>query len=176
MIASSNFLVPNATLIVEVVAFLIVLGFIGRYVLPVLNERLESRQEEIRTALEAADAARAEAAEASVRHEAILDEARRQAREVLAQANKSAERIVARGEDRGREEYERIVGRADADIAAARHRAVEEVSAQVADLVLSVARQVIGREIDAAAHRALIDQAVAALRHSAPSSTSASGS
>ena len=30
--------------------------------------------------------------------------------------------------------------------------------------MLSVARQVIGREIDAASHRALIDEAVAALR------------
>jgi F-type H+-transporting ATPase subunit b len=176
MIASSNFLVPNATLIVEVVAFLIVFGFLGRYVLPLLNNYLESRQEEIRNSLEAAEAARAEAAEAGVRNQAAMDEARRQARELLAQANKSAERIVAHAEDRGREEYERIVGRADAEIAVARQRAVEQVSAQVAELVLSVAREVVGREIDAATHRSLIDEAVAALRQSASSSTSATGS
>ena len=41
--ATSNFLIPNATLIVELVAFLIVLGFIGRYVLPFLNDALDKR-------------------------------------------------------------------------------------------------------------------------------------
>ena len=167
MIASSNFLVPNATLVEEVVAFLVVLWFLGRYVLPVVNKQLEARQEEIRTALEAAETARTEAAEASAQNQEAIDEARRQAREIIAQANKSAERIAAQAEERGRQEYERIVGRADAEIAAARQRAVEEMSAQMAALVLGAARQVIGREVDASAHRALIDEAVAALRNSA---------
>src|SRR6202163_3895230 len=166
MIASNNFLIPNATLIVEVVAFLIVLGVIGRYVLPVLNKTLEERQEQIRTPLEAAEKARIEAAEASAQRQETLDEARRQAREIVAQANKAAERISAQAEERGRQEYDRLVSRAEAEIAAARQRAVDEVSSKVGALVISVARQVIGREIDASSHRALIDEAVAALRGS----------
>ncbi len=76
-IASSNFLVPNGTLIVEVVAFLIVLFVIGRYVLPILNKTLEERQEEIRTSLEAAETAKAEADETRAQRQGILDEARR---------------------------------------------------------------------------------------------------
>src|ERR1700681_3853738 len=166
MIASNNFLIPNATLIVEVVAFLIVLGVIGRYVLPVLNKTLEERQEQIRTPLEAAEKARIEAAEASAQRQETLDEARRQAREIVAQANKAAERISAQAEEWRRQEYDRRVSRAEAEIAAARHRAVDEVSSKVGALVISVARQVIGREIDASSHRALIDEAVAALRGS----------
>lgn len=163
MIASSNFLIPNATLIVEIVAFLIVLGVIGKYVLPVLNKALEERQEQIQTALEAAEKARIEAAEADVQRQETLDEARRQAREIVAQANKAAERVSAQAEERGRQEYDRLVFRAEAEIAAARQRAVDEVSSKVGALVISVARQVIGREIDGASHRALIDEAVAAL-------------
>ena len=34
LIADSNFLIPNATLIVELIVFLIVLGVIRKYVLP----------------------------------------------------------------------------------------------------------------------------------------------
>jgi F-type H+-transporting ATPase subunit b len=166
MIASSNFLIPNATLIVEIVAFLIVLGFIAKYVLPPLNRALEERQEQIRSSLEAAERARAEAAAASAQRQETLDEARRQAREMIAQANKAAERISAQAEERGRLEYDRLVARAEAEIAAARQRAVDEVSSRVGVLVISVARQVIGREIDAASHRALIDEAVAALQGS----------
>jgi F-type H+-transporting ATPase subunit b len=128
MTASSNFLIPNATLIVEVVAFLIVLGFLAKYVLPVLNKTLGERQQQIGAALEAAEKSRAE--------------------------------------ERGRVEYERLVSRAEAEIAGARQRAVEEVTTKVGALVISVARQVIGREIDESTHRALIDEAVTALRAS----------
>jgi len=172
MIASSNFLVPNATLIVEVVAFLIVLGFLGKYVLPVLNKALEERQEQIRTALEAAETARVEAAEADAKRQETLDEARRQAREMITQANKAAERVAAQAEERGRIEYERLVARAEAEIASARQRAVDEVSSKVGTLVIAVARQVIAREIDASSHRALIDEAVAALRGSVDTTAS----
>lgn len=173
MLGSSNFLVPNGTLIVEIVAFLIVLFVIWRYVLPVLNKALEERQQQIREALETADRAKAEADETRAQRQTILDEARQQARQIVTQANTNAERVRAEATERGQQEYERLVGSAEAEIALARQRAVEEVSARVAGLVLSVAQQVIGREFDAEAHRALIDEAVAALRSSAD--TSAAG-
>jgi len=164
MIASSNFLVPNATLIVEIVAFLIVLAVIWRYVLPPLNRALAERQEQIRAALEAAERARAEAEETRNEKQVIIDEARQQARDILAQANHTAQRLVAEAEDRGQRESERLVSGAQAEIVLARQRAIDEVTSQVATLVISVARQVIGREIDPAAHRELIDEAVAVLR------------
>jgi F-type H+-transporting ATPase subunit b len=163
-IASSNFLVPNGTLIVEVIAFLIILVVIGKYAVPLLNKVLSERQEQIRSSLEAADAARAEAQETRAQRQGILDEARAQAREIVTQANRAADRLKSEGEERGRQEYERIVSTAAPDIALARQRAVEEVSARVAVLVLAAARQVVGREIDAQSHRDLIDEAIAALK------------
>jgi F-type H+-transporting ATPase subunit b len=164
MIASSNFLVPNGTLIVEIVAFLIVLFVIRKYVLPPINKALEDRREQIRASLEAADAARAEADESRAQRQVIIDEARQQARDIVAAANTTADRVRAEATERGQQEYERLVSSAQSEITLARQRAVDEVSAQVAALVVSVARQVIGREVDAERHRALIDEAVAALR------------
>jgi F-type H+-transporting ATPase subunit b len=171
---SSIFLIPNATLIVEVVAFLVVLGVLAKYVLPVLNKALTERQEQIREALETADRAKAEADETRAQRTQILDEARQQARQIVTQANANAERIRSDATERGQQEYERLVASAEAEINLARQRAVDEVSGRVAGLVLSVAQQVIGREIDAEAHRSLIDEAVAALRSSAD--TTAAGS
>jgi len=174
MFATSNFLIPNATLIVEIVAFLFLLWFLRKIVLPPINTALEARREQIRSALEQADEARAEADESRVQRQAILDEARNQARDILSQANKTAERLRAEAQERGQLEFERIVSSAGQEIATARQRAIEEVSNQVAALVLSVAQQVVGREIDAEGHRALIDEAVAALRASAePAGTQA---
>jgi len=175
-IASSNFLIPNGTLIVEIVAFLLVLAFIARVVLPPLNKALEERQEQIRTALEGAEAARVEADETRAQRQTILDEARQQARDIVSQANKTAETVAAQAEERGQLEYDRLVRAAETDIALARRRAVDEMSAQLGTLVMSVARQVIGREIDAEGHRALIEEAVAALKSSSDTAAARSQS
>lgn len=172
---ASNFLIPNGTLVVEVVAFLFLLLVLWRYVLPPINKALSQRQEEIRQALESAERAKAEADETRAQRQGILDEARQQARQIVANANANAERVRAEATTRGQQEYERLVASAEAEISLARQRAVEEVSARVGGLVLSVARQVIGREIDAEAHRGLIDEAVAALRASADDATAARG-
>ncbi|HUC38419.1 MAG TPA: F0F1 ATP synthase subunit B [Acidimicrobiales bacterium] len=177
MLASSsgNFLVPDGTFIAEFIAFLLIVGIVAKWILPPLNRAMQARQEEIRGSLEAAEAAKAEADETRAQRQGILDEARGQGREIVTQANRTAERLRAEGEERGRQEYERMLSSATAEITLARQRAVDEVSAQVAGLVLAAARQVVGREIDAATHRDLIDEAIAALR-SAGASASASGS
>jgi F-type H+-transporting ATPase subunit b len=166
---ASNFLVPNGTLIVEIIAFLIVLGVIAWKVVPVLNKALEDRQSQIRASLEAAEAARAEADARRREREQILEEARAQAREIVAQANATAERLREEAQRRAQEEHDRIVASAGQEIAQARQRAIDEVSAQVGALVLAVARQVVGREVDAEAHRELLEEAAAALRASTDS-------
>jgi F-type H+-transporting ATPase subunit b len=173
---NSNFLVPDGTFIAEIIAFLIILGIIAKYILPPLNRAMQARQEEIRTSLEAADAARAEADETRAQRQEILEEARTKAREIVAAANTTAERSVAQAEDRGQLEYDRLLRAAETEIGLAKQRAVDEVSAQLGALALSVARRVIGREIDAASHRDLIDEAVAALRSSADTTAARSQS
>ena len=164
--SSDNFLVPDGTFIAELIAFLIILAIIAKFILPPLNKAMEARREEIRASLEAAETARTEADESRAQRQAILEEARSQGRQIVAQANKTAEQVRIEAQERGQLEYERLVSSAEHEISLARQRAVEEVSTQVAAIVLSVARQVIGREIDAEQHRALIDEAIAALASS----------
>ncbi len=125
---------------------------------------MQARQEEIRSSLEAAETAKAEADETRAQRQGILDEARQQAREIVAQANRTADQSRADGQARGQQEYERLVASADAEIALARQTCLDEITSRIGALVLSVARQVIEREIDAQRHRALIDEAVSALR------------
>ena len=88
--ANSNFLIPNGTFIVVLIAFILVLGFIGRSVVPYLNKLLTERQEQIRGELEAADRAKADAEEADAQRRAALEEARAHAREIVAQATLTA--------------------------------------------------------------------------------------
>ncbi|MHB1710792.1 MAG: F0F1 ATP synthase subunit B [Acidimicrobiales bacterium] len=176
LLATSNFLVPNFTLVFELVAFVIVLGVLGTKVLPVLNQRLTERQEQIRGELEAADKAKVDAEEADVERRKELEEARRHAREIITQANATSDQVTAGAQARAQSEYERIVQAADVEIAAARQAAVQEVTARVAEIVLAAAERVIGREIRAADHQDLIDEAIAAIAAEADSGTTAGAS
>ncbi|MEI7860710.1 MAG: F0F1 ATP synthase subunit B [Acidimicrobiales bacterium] len=163
-IATSNFLVPNGTFIVVLLAFIAVLGVIGKYVLPVLNKALTERQEQIRGELEAADKAKADAEEADVERRAVLDQARGQARDMVTQAQTTADQIVASATTEGQVAHDRIVASAEAEVVVARQAAVEAVTARVGEIVLAAAERVIGREIKASDHQDLIDEAIAAVR------------
>jgi F-type H+-transporting ATPase subunit b len=162
-IATSNFLIPNATFIVELVSFLIVLAVVAKYALPPLNRALNDRVEKIRAELHAADEAKADAAAADDERRAALERARLQAREILEQANRTAEKVGSDAQARGQSEFERLVSAAEDEVRLARQRALEEASAKLGELVVDVVERIIGREIDAEAHRDLIDEAVAAI-------------
>src|SRR5580658_8963278 len=158
------FLLPNGTFFIELIVSLVLLFLIYKYVLPPINKALEERQEKIRESLDAADKARADAEAADDERRSVLEGARQQAREIVATANRTAEQVRTDAQARGQSEYDRIVGNADVEISLARQRAVEEAAARMGEIVMEVVERVIGREIDAEAHRDLIDVAVAALR------------
>ena len=109
MIAESIFLIPNGTFFVELIVVAVILFLVTKYILPPLNKAMETRQEKIRSALEAADQARAEAAAADVERDKVLAAARDQARAIVAAAQATADQVKAEAGGRGQGEYERIV-------------------------------------------------------------------
>jgi F-type H+-transporting ATPase subunit b len=175
MISASVFLLPNGTFIVELIVFLVILFLITKYILPPLNRAMTARQEQIRGSLEAAERARVDAAQADDERRAALEEARQQAREVVAQANRTADQVAADSHTRAQAEYERIVTSAEAEVALARQRAVDEAAARLGEMVLEVVERIIGREVDAEAHRDLIDEAVAAVQSESGTGGAAAG-
>lgn len=161
--SSSVFIVPNGTLIAEIVAFVIVLVVVGRYILPPLNRMLGDRQEMIRSEMAAAEQARAEAVEVDEQRRAALEEARVRAREIVEQAQRTADRLAEEAHARGEREYDRLLSSAEEEVRLARQRALEEAAQRLGDVVVDVVERIIGREMNAAAHADLIDAAVSAL-------------
>jgi F-type H+-transporting ATPase subunit b len=160
LVASSNFLVPNTTFVVEFVAFLIVLFVLGRYVLPRLNQMMTDRQQAIRQALADAEEARERKAEAETERERVIREAQQQARSIMEEANKQAEQLRAERRQQAEQEYERIVGSAYADIDAQARRAQEDLRRQAAELAVAVAERILGEGIDRTAQESLINRTI----------------
>lgn len=167
--ATNNFLVPNATFVVELVAFLLVLGVLARYVLPVINKSISDRQATIQQGLQEAEAARQRAEDAQADYARTVEEARQQARAMVDEANRIGEELRADLRQRGEQEYERIISRAQADIDASARRAAEELRSQVAGMVITVTEKVIGEGFGSEGQRALIDRTIAQVEAEAAS-------
>ena len=161
--ATSNFLIPNGTLIIEIIAFLIVIAIMGKYILPPVNKALKERQAGIDAELQAADAAKEDAARADDERRAALEDARRKAEDILVKARNTADQVKADAEASGQSERDRMLHAAETEVALARQRALEEAASRLGELVVDVVERIIGREVDATAHRDLIDEAVGAL-------------
>jgi F-type H+-transporting ATPase subunit b len=175
MTTASIFLVPNGTFFIELAVSILLILAIYKWVLPPINKAMQERQEKIRSSLEAADAARADAEAADDERRNVLEQARQQAREIVATANRTAEQVRTDMQARGQAEYDRIVGNADVEIALARQRAVEEAASRMGEVVMEVVERVIGREVNLDVHRELIDEAVTALREEPDSAAAGAG-
>ena len=88
---ASLFLIPNATFFVELAVVLVLIYLFYKYLLPPLNKAMEERQAQIRSSVEAADQARKDAEAADDERHHVLEEARGQAREMVAMAQQTAD-------------------------------------------------------------------------------------
>lgn len=168
--ATKNFLLPNATIIPEFIAFLVVLGVVAKWVVPPINRQITARQRQIADSLTVIEEARTQREQVAAQTKAMLDDARTQARSVLDNANRAAEEIQAEARRRGEEEYARLVARAQGEIDRSRRQAELTLVSEMSDLVVATAERVIDAEIDPSRHRSLIDEAIDAVTSSAQAS------
>jgi F-type H+-transporting ATPase subunit b len=163
MIAESVFLLPNGTFFVELLVVAVVLFLATKYILPPLNKALEERQAKIKSALDAADEARAEAEAAGDERQEILNAARNQARDIIASAQATSDQVKAEAAGRAQVEADRIVAAANGEVSAARQRAIDEASARIGEIVFDLVAKIVGREVDQSSHQDLVREAVTAL-------------
>jgi F-type H+-transporting ATPase subunit b len=161
LLATTNFLVPNATFVVELLAFLLVLAFLAKRVLPPINKALETRQEAIARNIKDAEEANKRAHDLEEQQHQALEEARQEARALRDAATKVGEQLKVELQKKGEEEYQRLVARAGADIEASTRKAAEELRGQVAELVLAVVERVLVEGITLADQQQLVDRAIA---------------
>jgi F-type H+-transporting ATPase subunit b len=150
----------NGTLIAEIIAFLLMLGVLARWVYPPIIKAAEARQMQIKQQLEQAEKARQEAEARLQGAQEEIQKARLQAGQIIEQANRAAERIQQEAQEKAREEARRIVEAASRDIEAERQRAVQSIRLQMADIVEAAVGKIVGDSLDGAGHKRLIEAAI----------------
>jgi F-type H+-transporting ATPase subunit b len=150
----------NATLILQSIAMMIFVWFCMKFIWPPLLKALDERRERIAEGLAASDKAEKELEAAKLTVEQQIREARDKAGEIVDQANQRHSQIVDQAKEDAVSERKRQVSAAEADIAQAANQAREELRATVASLAVLGASQILEKEVDADAHRELLDKLI----------------
>lgn len=147
---------PNLSLIGQMITFAVLVWFSMKFVFPALNAALDERAKRIADGLAAADQGQASMVVAEKRAQAELASAREEAATRVADAEKRAQQVADEIKANAQAEAERIVAQARADAEQQLTRAREELRAQVADLAVKGAEQILKREVTASAHADLL--------------------
>jgi F-type H+-transporting ATPase subunit b len=141
--------------------FVVFLVLIWTFAFKPVSKMLEDRKLRIEQGLADAEQARRDRENAEQERIAALQEARREANEILARSQKLADESRERDLAATREELERIRVRASADLESEKQRAIADLRAEVADLALQAAGRVVGETMTDARQRRLVDEFLA---------------
>jgi F-type H+-transporting ATPase subunit b len=153
----------NATLIVQMIVFAILIWFTMRFVWPPITAALDERAKKIADGLSAADKAKSELAVANKKVEAQLSAARDDAAKRLADAERLAQQLVEEAKGRASEEAAKIIAAAKAEAEQESVKARETLREQVAGLAVKGAEQILKREVNAGVHAELLGRLKAEL-------------
>jgi F-type H+-transporting ATPase subunit b len=157
---ASQFGINPFAFLSQLVSFGIVFLILWKWGFPAIVKILEKRQAVIREGIENAEKARHDLAEATARAEQLLQEARLQAQETIAQATKAAEREAIRIQEEAYARSAEIEQQQVARIQQEAARARAELSRLVVNLSISAAGKVISKSVDSSDNRRLVEEFV----------------
>ena len=153
----------NATLIAQIIVFLLLVWFTMKFIWPPIVAAMDERAKRIAEGLDAADRARRELADADTHAAEEMKMARGEAAVIIERANQQAGQIVDKARGDALLEAAKQKAIAQADIENMAHRARAELRGQVATLAVAGASKILGREVNAETHKALLDELVSGI-------------
>jgi F-type H+-transporting ATPase subunit b len=128
-------------------SFLLMLFLLWRYVYRPVLKVLDERRERAAEIIENSDRIKRDLAETETRNRQVLEEARRQAQEIIAQAQSVSDKKRAEAEGEAKIAAEAILTRARAEIAAERDQAIAQLRKEFGDLAIQAASKIIQQEL-----------------------------
>lgn len=148
----------NATIIGQMIAFVIFIAFCMKYVWPPIMQALEERKTKIADSLEAANRASRDLEVAKEDAAKVLRESKEQAAEIIEQANKRANQMIEEAKEQVIADGKRLRAAAQSEIEQDVVRAKEALRAQVSVLAFAGAEKILGATIDEKAHSEIVEQ------------------
>jgi F-type H+-transporting ATPase subunit b len=148
----------TGTLIIQMIVFLILVGFTMKFVWPPIAAALDERARKIADGLAAADKAKSELSVANQRVEAELAKSRAETAALLADAERRGQVLVEEAKARATDEGNKIIAAARAEAEQQSVKAREVLREQVAALAVKGAEQILRKEVNAGVHAELLNR------------------
>ena len=146
------------TFLAQICNLMIQLVIFKKFLLKPIKQVIADRKAKADSEIAAAQKLRTEAEAMKAEYEQNLQNARTEANEIVANAQKTA---TARGEEivgEARAQAAALKQKAEADIAQERKKAVNEVKDEIGGIAMEIASKVVEREISEKDHKDLIDE------------------
>jgi F-type H+-transporting ATPase subunit b len=142
------------------IVFVITLGVLWKFAWKPIVEGLDKREKSIADQIEQAKVDAEKAQQSLQEYEAKLAAAADEAKALLTEARQEAEHAKERLVAEAKEAAERERQRAIVDIQAAKDEAVRELAQRSVDSAISLAGQLVRKELDASSHAGLIEESL----------------
>jgi F-type H+-transporting ATPase subunit b len=143
------------------VALVIFIGIVFYMKVPgMLGKSLDERAERIRAELEEARRLREEAQQLLAEYQRKRKEAEKEAADILDAAKREAGQLVSEAQQKTEDYVARRTALAEQKIGQAEHEAVQEVRASAVDIAVEAARALLARKVDSATGAKLFETSV----------------
>ncbi|WP_329270867.1 F0F1 ATP synthase subunit B [Streptomyces sp. NBC_01451] len=139
---------PWPELVIGLIAFVIVFGFLAKKLLPTINKVLEERREAIEGGIEKAEAAQTEAQSVLEQYKAQLAEARHEAARLRQEAQEQGATLIAEMRAEGQRQREEIVAAGHSQLDADRKAASSALRQDVGRLATELAGKLVGESLE----------------------------
>ena len=147
-------------ILVSLVQFLILYWLLRRFLWGPVTKTLETRAQKIREGLDLAEQAKQDRERLKQEVEEVLAKARQEATAIADRTTAAAEAAAAAVRAEARTEADRIREKGRVDAQSLHDQALAQLRSEVASMVVLAASRLLGREISADQHRALIEQSL----------------
>src|SRR5207247_10541862 len=147
-------------ILVSLLQFLTLYGLLRRSLWVPVTKALETRAAKIREGLELAEEARLDRERLKQEVETLLAQARAEANAIADRTAQAAEAAAAATRAEAKTEADRLRERGRLDARQLHDQALAQLRGELASMVVLAASRLLGREISAEQHRALIEQSL----------------
>ncbi|MFD3659340.1 F0F1 ATP synthase subunit B [Streptomyces sp. NPDC058659] len=135
-------------LVIGLIAFVIVFGFLAKKLLPNINKVLDERREAIEGGIEKAESAQIEAQSVLEQYKAQLAEARHEAARLRQEATEQGTAIIQEMKAEGQRQREEIIAAGHSQIEADRKAASASLRQDVGKLATDLAGKLVGESLE----------------------------
>ena len=144
----------------SVITFLLLLFILSKVAWGPIISALETREKQIREALDSAANAKADAEKATADYESIKQEAQVEAQKLLSDAKIAKENMINQAVSEAKTKAENEMKSALDSIEAEKEKAVKEIKSFVVDLSIQAASKLISKNLDDSDNRKFIDETI----------------